>query len=115
VVDKLKITRPDGIVILPDDRGIRIDNQLQFFGRSSDSQQVRVRGQLTSFQEFRQAFEQQTGIVQYVLQQHQGSPRLLALDQDQAQVEQFVTDCQVELDVEYFDRLNTSGGIKNIV
>ncbi len=115
VVDKLKITRPDGMVILPDDRGIRINNQLQFFGRSSDSQQVRVRGQLTSFQEFRQEFEQQTGIVQYVLQQHQGSPRLLALDQDRAQVEQFVLDCQVELDVEYFDRLNTSGGIKNIV
>ncbi len=115
IVDKLRITRPDGVVILPDDRGLRVEQGLQFLGRSVDSEQIRVQGRLISFTEFKTLFESATNIVQYVLQTHNGSPRILALTTNQLQISQFMQDHAVEAEVEYFDSLNTSGGIKNIV
>lgn len=115
VIDKLRITRPDGVVIMPDDRGMRMDGQLKFYGRDQDSQQIRVRGHMTTFADFRLQFESATGIVRYVLYNKNGSPHLQMQNTDRITAEKWLLDNQVEVDPEYFDNLKTSGGIKTIV
>jgi len=115
VVDKLRITRPDGVVVMPDDRGMRMESQLHFYGRDQDSKLIRVRGHLISFQDFQLEFESQTGVVNYVLSTQNGSPSIQILSSQQAQCKDWLTANQVEAEITYVDNLKTSGGIKTIV
>jgi hypothetical protein len=109
--DRIKIARPDGAVFVTSDRGTLADNQLTFLGRALNM--IRLHGNLVSVEEFKQAFEETTGILDYVIE-YNNEFVLHALISDSKPIQEFVQSANANVFVKYHTTLNTNGGIKNI-
>jgi len=110
--DSIVITRPDGIVYTTSDRGSYTNNQLQFFGRRYNL--IRYNGNLISVRDFKQAFENSTGIVNYAIEIVGGDFMLHALTQDKDAVTNFIQDNYCDINLLFVDSLRNNGGIKII-
>jgi len=110
--DKIKITRPDGAVFVTSDRGMLVDDQLTFLGRALSM--IRLHGNLVSVEEFKQAFESATKILNYVIESANNEFVLHALLTDSDLITRFIQSSDANIFVKYHDSLDTNGGIKNI-
>lgn len=108
------ISRPTGDQLVTNDIGNKSNNELTFVGRKISY--IRLNDFLLTVKEFKEKFEQATGIVSYVIEfiQTENSCTLHALKTDQTTIEKFIIDNRVEIIVEYYNELDTNGGIKNI-
>jgi hypothetical protein len=110
--NRIKITRPDGAVFLTSDRGSLTDNQLTFLGRALNL--IRIHGNLVTVEQFKQAFEQATGILEYAIEFKNNEFVLHALRSNADKIAEFVHSSNANVFVVYHTELNTNGGIKNI-
>ena len=110
---RIVITRPDSVVFVTSDKGIKTSDGLEFTGRKFPT--IRMRTQLYSIVEFKKEFESFTGIVRYVVENKDSYYLLHALNQDADRVQAFIRANQVNIQTNFCDELNTNGGIKNVV
>jgi hypothetical protein len=110
--DRIKITRPDGAVFVTSDRGSLNNNQLTFLGRAL--QLIRLNGNLVSVEEFKQAFEESTQVLNYVIEYNNNEFVLHGLLADSGVINSFIQQSNANVFVKYHTTLDTNGGIKNI-
>jgi len=110
--DRIKITRPDDVVFVTSDCGSLVDNQLTFLGRALIM--IRLNGNLVSVEDFKQAFEASTKIINYVVEYNNNEFVLHALLSDSNKVTEFIQTSNANVFVKYHNTLDTNGGIKNI-
>jgi hypothetical protein len=110
--DTITITRLDDVVLATSDRGSLNGNQLTFLGRALNL--IRLNGNLVSVEEFKQAFESYTKILDYVIEYNNNEFVLHALSADASAVTEFVQLSNSDVFVKYHKTLDTNGGIKNI-
>jgi AMP-binding enzyme len=106
------ITRSDEVIYKTSDRAIKDGDLLYFKGRQV--QHIRVNGILTLIEQFKNRFEKETKIVNYVLNQEVNGFVLYALTTDKDIVSQYIEKNQVEVSIVYQDILPTNGGIKHV-
>ena len=110
--DKIKITRPDGVVFVTSDRGSLVDDQLTFLGRALNL--IRLDGNLVTVEQFKQMFEESTKILDYVLEYANNEFILHALLTNTDIVTGFIQKTGANVFAKYHESLDTNGGIKNI-
>ena len=110
--DKIKITRPDNVVFVTSDRGSLIDNKLTFLGRALNL--IRLNGNLVSIEVFKQALEESTKLLNYVIEYANNEFILHALLTYTNAITSFIQRTGANVFVKYHESLDTNGGIKNI-
>ena len=110
--DKIKITRPDNVVFVTNDQGSLIDNKLTFLGRALNL--IRLDGNLVSIEVFKQALEESTKLLDYVIEYNNNEFILHALLTDSGAVASFIQRTGANVFAKYHKSLDTNGGIKNI-
>jgi len=108
----IKILRPDGQVFVTSDQGSIKDDQLTFLGRTNDL--IRVYGNLITVEQFRQIFETETKVIDYVLENRANEFILHGLRQDCDAIINFVQRSNATVLAVFKDALPTNGGIKSI-
>lgn len=109
---RIKIERPDGEIFVTSDEGIVDNNNLTFHGRAL--KMLRIRGNLMQVEEFKNTFETETGVLNYVIEYKNDEFILHALHADSEKCLIFVQNNDVNVNVKFHDNLDTNGGIKNI-
>jgi hypothetical protein len=112
-LNRLLITRPDGVIIDAGDRVSSTPNGILFIGR--DTAQIRCDGVLIAVEDFKNEFELETGITNYVLKMHDDRAVLYAQKKDADVINQFITNNNLEITLDFDSPINTAGGIKFVV
>ena len=110
------VIRPDGVHWPSYDLARYNKDTKEFFylGRHGSGSRIRVKSMLLSTFDFRQSFEEATGIVNYFLDTTvQGVPKIMILQSDQYIVDKYIKEHEVTLEVEIVKNFSTNGGIKN--
>lgn len=110
--DRIKITRPDNVVFITNDKGRLENNRLTFLGRALNL--IRVNGNLVNVEDFKQLFETKTNILNYVIESKNNEFVLHVLTSDTDLVTKFISYYDTSVLVKYHVELDTNGGIKNI-
>ena len=108
----IKILRPDGQIFVTSDQASINDDQLTFLGRANDL--IRVNGNLVTVEEFRQLFETETQVVNYVIENRNGEFVLHGLQQDCDAIINFVQRSNATVLAVFKNNLPTNGGIKYV-
>lgn len=110
------VIRPDGVHWPSYDlaRYNKETGEFFYLGRHGAGARIRVKSMLLTTFEFRQTFEEATGIVNYFLDTTvQGMPKLLILQTDEDVVSNFIKEHEATVQIELVKNFSTNGGIKN--
>jgi acyl-CoA synthetase (AMP-forming)/AMP-acid ligase II len=111
------VVRPDEVHWRSNDIARFNDESKEFFylGRFGAGLKVRMKGLLFDTFEFKEKFEQETGIVNYFLDtSHDDIPILIVTEKDYAIAQNFTKTFDATVSLNVVDTLSTNGGIKNI-
>ena len=77
--------------------------------------QIRCDGVLIAVEDFKNEFELETGITDYVLKMHNDRAVLYAQKKDADVINQFITSNNLEITLDFDSPITTAGGIKFVV
>lgn len=110
------VIRPDGVHWPSYDlaRYNKDTREFYYLGRHGSGARIRVKSMLLTTFEFRQMFEETTGLVNYFLDTTvQGVPKMMILHNDEPIVSNFIKEHEATIQIEIVNNFSTNGGIKN--